>query len=77
MTRKKFLQKLEELLQIDYPLSEDMLLENIEEYDSLALLSLSVLYDQEFNIFIKGEELKACKNIGDLVTLIPAEKLKS
>ncbi|EAK9946144.1 acyl carrier protein [Campylobacter lari] len=74
MKKTDFIKKLEELLQIDYSLDENTILENIEEYDSLALLSLSVLYDQEFNICIHGAELKACKNVADLIALIPIEK---
>lgn len=77
MTKKDFLHKLEELLQIEYSLNENMLLKDIEEYDSLALLSLSILYDQEFNIDIQGSELKSCKSIGDLIELIPGNKLES
>lgn len=46
MTKQIFLKKLEELLQVDYALEENMLLKNIEEYDSLALLSLTVFYDE-------------------------------
>ncbi|AJC85232.1 acyl carrier protein [Campylobacter peloridis] len=76
MTKQIFLKKLEELLQVDYALEENMLLKNIEEYDSLALLSLTVFYDQEFNIFVEGKKLKSCQNISDLIALIPSDKLE-
>ncbi|HEC1780317.1 acyl carrier protein [Campylobacter lari] len=77
MTKQFFLKKLEELLQVDYALEENMLLSNIEEYDSLALLSLTVFYDQEFNIFVEGKKLKSCQKISDLIALVPSEKLES
>ncbi|AJC86765.1 acyl carrier protein [Campylobacter sp. RM16704] len=77
MTKQDFLIKLEELLQTDYTLDEDMLLSNIEEYDSLALLSLTMLYDQEFNIFVEGKKLRSCQKISDLIALIPKEKMDS
>ncbi|MBT0742052.1 acyl carrier protein [Campylobacter lari] len=76
MTKQIFLKKLEELLQVDYALEENMLLNNIEEYDSLVLLSLTVFYDQEFNIFVEGKKLKSCQSISDLIALIPSEKLE-
>ncbi|EAJ5673984.1 acyl carrier protein [Campylobacter lari] len=76
MTKQFFLKKLEELLQVDYTLEENTPLNSIEEYDSLALLSLTVFYDQEFNIFVEGKKLKACQNISDLIALIPSEKLE-
>lgn len=75
MNKKQFLKKLEELLQIDYPLKEDMVLEKIEEYDSLALLSIVTLFDTEFNVFIQGKILKECKTVKDIIELIPIEKL--
>ncbi|VEJ07651.1 acyl carrier protein [Campylobacter lari] len=74
MKKKDFIKKIEELLQIEYSLDENTMLESIEEYDSLAILSLSVLYDQEFDICIHGTELKTCKNIADLIALVPMEK---
>ncbi|EAI8647089.1 TPA: acyl carrier protein [Campylobacter lari] len=77
MTKQIFLKKLEELLQVDYALEENMSLSNIEEYDSLALLSLTVFYDQEFNIFVEGKKFKSCQKISDLIALIPSEKLES
>ncbi|ECP5271725.1 acyl carrier protein [Campylobacter lari] len=77
MTKQIFLKKLEELLQVDYALEENMSLSNIEEYDSLALLSLTVFYDQEFNIFVEGKKLKSCQKISDLIALVPSEKLES
>ncbi|MBF7046036.1 acyl carrier protein [Campylobacter volucris] len=77
MTKQIFLKKLEELLQVDYALEENTSLSNIEEYDSLALLSLTVFYDQEFNIFVEGKKLKSCQNISDLIALIPSEKLEN
>ncbi|EAK0950619.1 acyl carrier protein [Campylobacter lari] len=77
MTKHNFLKKLEELLQVDYTLEENTPLNSIEEYDSLALLSLTVFYDQEFNIFVEGKKLKSCQNISDLIALIPSEKLEN
>ncbi|EAI4828558.1 TPA: acyl carrier protein [Campylobacter lari] len=75
MTKRQFLEKLEELLQIDYSLEENMILEKIQEYDSLALLSIVTLFDTEFNIFIQGKTLKECKTVKDIIELIPIEKL--
>ncbi|EGK8085205.1 acyl carrier protein [Campylobacter lari] len=76
MTKEKFLEHLEDALQLDYKLSENMILEDIEEYDSLALISISALYHQFFEIAIYGKTLRECKSVGDLIALIPSDKLE-
>ncbi|OCX43557.1 hypothetical protein A7X81_00950 [Campylobacter ornithocola] len=76
MTRKEFLNKLEDALQLDYELSEDTLLENIEEYDSLGLLSITTLYSVLFDIYVQGKTLLECKSVADLIDLIPIDKLE-
>lgn len=76
MTRKEFLNKLEDALQLDYELSEDTLLENIEEYDSLGLLSITTLYSVLFDIYVQGKTLLECKSVTDLIDLIPIDKLE-
>ncbi|HEC1758239.1 acyl carrier protein [Campylobacter peloridis] len=77
MTKEKFLEHLEDALQLDYKLSIDTNLEDIEEYDSLGLISVIALYNHLFNINIPGKTLRECKNINDLIALIPSEHLES
>lgn len=68
MTKQELLDSIADALQRDEALSEDMLLENIEEYDSLGIISLITLYDS-FGISISGNDLRQCKSIKDLLHL--------
>ncbi|HEC1773866.1 TPA: acyl carrier protein [Campylobacter lari] len=77
MTKEKFLEHLEDALQLDYKLSENMILEDIEGYDSLALISISALYNHLFDVMIYGKTLRECKSVNDLIALIPSDKLES
>lgn len=69
MTKKEFLEELSNAIQLDYTLKEDQDLNEVEEYDSLALLSVSALYNQLFNLEIEGHVLRNCQNVSDLIAL--------
>lgn len=49
MTKTEFLEELKETMHRDEDLSEDMLLDDIDEWDSLAFVSIMVL----LRIFLK------------------------
>lgn len=69
MTRQEFLTHLADAMQRDEALSPDMQLDSIEEWDSLAAISLLALYDSLFQISLSGNTLKNCKSVADLITL--------
>ncbi|MBK2000671.1 acyl carrier protein [Campylobacter sp. 2018MI35] len=69
MTKKEFLEELSNAIQLDYILKEDQDLNKIEEYDSLALLSISALFSEHFNLEIEGNILRNCQNVSDLIAL--------
>ncbi|RDU66512.1 acyl carrier protein [Helicobacter didelphidarum] len=69
MTKQAFLESLKDALQRDEDLSEDMALEDIEEWDSLSIISLISLYDSLFGITLSGNTLKNCKGVSDLIKL--------
>ncbi|MBZ7946393.1 acyl carrier protein [Campylobacter sp. RM9939] len=69
MTKKEFLEELSNAIQLDYILKEDQDLNKIEEYDSLALLSISALFSEHFNLEIEGNILRSCQNVSDLIAL--------
>lgn len=48
-------------------LKSDMLLEDIEEYDSMAKLSLIVLCDDEFNKVLSGDDIKKFVTVKDIL----------
>lgn len=68
MDNKRKLELLEEMLELDEnTLKEDTLLDDIEEWDSVAALSLIVLLDEEFDKTISGKQIKEFKTIGDIL----------
>lgn len=69
MTKQEFLEHLKNALQRDEDLSEDMALADIEEWDSLSIISLISLYDSLFGIALSGNTLANCKIVGDLFKL--------
>ncbi len=68
MDNKEKLELLEEMLELEEgTLKEDTLLNDIEEWDSVAALSFIVLLDEEFNRTITGKQIKEFRTIGDIL----------
>ena len=62
---------LEETLEIDEgTLTEDMLLEDVDEYDSMAKLSLIVMMDDEFDVKLTGDMIKGFQTVGDILAVM-------
>ncbi|MGI6085621.1 MAG: phosphopantetheine-binding protein [Acetivibrionales bacterium] len=71
MTEKEKLALLEEMLELDEgSLSPETSLESINEWDSVAALSLIVLMDEEFGRQLTGKEIKDLKYINDILSLM-------
>jgi acyl carrier protein len=67
MTIKEKLGILEELLDIEKDtLTEQTELDQISEWDSIAVISAIAMFDSIFDKEIKPEEVKACKTIKDI-----------
>ena len=75
MTEKEKLANLEEIFDVEEgTLSPDMLLEDIEEWDSLAALSFVVFMGDEFHKKVSGAQIRAFKTVRDIMdTMIEAE----
>lgn len=68
MTEKEKLELLEDMLEVDEnSLTPDMNLEDIDEFDSMAVLSLIVLFEDEFGKKITGKEIKGYKTVSDIL----------
>ena len=60
MTNEEKMRLIEETLEMDAnTLTEDTVLADVEEFDSMAKLSLIVMCDDEFGKKLSGEELRA------------------
>ena len=68
MTDAEKIAMLEETLDLEEgSLSVDTLLEDVDEYDSMAKLSLIVMFDEEFGKKMDGETIKGFKTVSDIL----------
>lgn len=75
MNQNEFLEELTELFETDDKVTLDTSLEYMEEYDSLAIMSLISFIDENFEITVSGEKLGNLKSITELISLIGEEKI--
>lgn len=71
MTNQEKLAMLEETWELDDGvLAADTVLADVDEYDSMAKLSLIVLMDDEFGIKLTGDMIKGFETVGDILKLM-------
>ncbi len=47
---------------------------DLDEYSSLIALSLIAMVDEEYDVQIKGDDMRACVTIEDLFNLVKSRK---
>ena len=68
MTQEEKIALLEETLEMDEgTLTPETVLSNIEQYDSMAKLSLIVMMDDECNKKLTGEQIREFKTVKDIL----------
>ena len=68
MTQEEKIALLEDMLELDSgSLKPEMELTSIDEYDSMAKLSLIVLFDEECGKKLTGEQIRTFKTVGDIL----------
>ena len=68
MNESDKIKMLEELLEVDEgSLLPETLLEDVDSFDSMAKLSLIVLFDDEFGKKLTGDQIKGFSTIGDIL----------
>lgn len=68
MTNNEKIKLIEDTLELnENTLTEKTLLAAIENYDSMAKLTLIVLCDDEFNKKLTGEQINAFKTVKDIL----------
>jgi acyl carrier protein len=68
MTIKEKLSLLEELLDIERDtLREETLLEDLDEWDSMAVITLIAMFDDEFGKVVTAKQMKAFESIKDII----------
>ncbi len=71
MSEREKLALLEDMLELDEgDLTTDKALDDIDEYDSMAKLSLIVLMEDEFGGKLTGDMIKGFETVGDIVALM-------
>lgn len=71
MTTEEKIAMLEEAFEMDEgSLLPDMALADIDEFDSIAKLSLIVLMDDEFGKTIKSDDIKALETVQDILDMM-------
>ena len=71
MTEQEKLALIEETLELDEgTLTPDTVLADLDEYTSMAKLSLIVMFDDEFEKKITGAEVKAFQTVADILALM-------
>lgn len=71
MTQQELLSHLTDAMQRDEMLEPQMLLHELEEWDSLAIVSMISLYDSLFGLQVNGNILRDCHSVQDLLNLAP------
>lgn len=66
---KEFYSKLAEILEVHEIRSEDILYE-FDEWDSLGVLSVISMVDEDYGVILKNEELKDIETVRELEDLI-------
>ena len=76
MDTKIFIEKFAEALEIETTdvLSTETIFRDLEEWDSLAYLSVIAMMDEEFEIQIENVEFKQLKTLGDIMNYISNNK---
>ena len=71
MTEREKLALLEDMLELDEgDLTGETILDDIDEYDSMAKLSLIVLMEDEFDVKLTADIIRGFETVGDIVALM-------
>ena len=68
MTNQEKIAMLEETWEMDEgALTAETLLSDVDEYDSMAKLSLIVMMEDEFNVKLDSDTVRGFKTVGDIL----------
>jgi acyl carrier protein len=69
MGNSELLEKIKDTLQREEDIDYSMKLEDLEEWDSLAIIAIISLYDQLYSKVFSIDEIGNCNTVEDLVRL--------
>ena len=71
MNEQEKIALIEETLELDEgTLTADTVLADVDEYDSMAKLSLIVMMDDEFGVKLTGDVIRGFETVGDILKLM-------
>lgn len=71
MTEQEKIALIEETLELDEgTLNPETVLEDVDEYNSMAKLSLIVMMDDEFDVKLTGDVIKGFKTVADILAVM-------
>ncbi len=78
MNKDEFLNEFKKVLEIDsnQEITENIVLNDLEEYDSLAVLGIISMVDENFSKKITAADFKGFSTINDLINCIGQDKFK-
>lgn len=78
MNKDEFLNEFKKVLEIDsnQEITENIVLNDLEEYDSLAVLGIISMVDENFGKKITAVDFKNFSTINDLINFIGQDKFK-
>ncbi len=68
--KEKFLKLFAEIIESDEQIAPEMNLEDIEEWDSLAALTMISMVDDEYGVIIGHKDLEKMVIVGDILDFI-------
>ncbi len=68
MTKDEFLERLKDVLQREDDLTFDMLLKDLDEWDSLAIMATTAFLDRDFGVKTIFSDYKDMKTVADIAT---------
>ena len=73
MSQQEKLAALEEMMELDEgTLTQEMSLDDIDEWDSMAALSFVVLLKDEFDKDVAGPQIRALQTVQDMLNMMEA-----
>jgi acyl carrier protein len=78
MTQQTFQREVERVLQIPAgSLRRDQTIRDLEHWDSLKLLEILILAEEQYGTVIDEDRLAQCVTVGDVLTLVETPKRPS
>lgn len=65
----KFLEKLADIFDVE-EVTENDILEDFDEYDSLSILTIIAYVGSEYNKTLSAKEVRECKTVQDLYNIV-------